>query len=338
MLKTWDGQIVYFGAVLPKDLNFKKQPKGLDKWKDYGRLLRQAKGEIDLVKGKTDEEHAEKTGSLTEYEALLAWALGDWLVEGVKGGLKPRVLKGHVREVLGKKCPAWGTLSNYMTVSRAVDFSRRREDLPYSIHLEVAKYTPEEQEEYLKKAQEDSQRRGQTVSVRDFKKMVDASQRLKMTMDGRAPAAAEQKPLLLKIGVSEGERNWLREIGRAKGLGYNAASALRWMAGEYAKEHKELLKAELEAYKALEETEKQEAQKRLDARLREWNSPEAVAARQAKEAEKLRTLAERDEFLKAKMAEGKSLQEAIQMWMKERRAALEAAKVAAQESPSPVTL
>src|SRR6266849_6006270 len=69
----------------------------------------------------------------------LPWGIGDWLIEGVAGGLKPKVLKKDAMKATKDRW-SWGTLSNFMTVSRSVEPSRRRETLDYSIHVLVAKF------------------------------------------------------------------------------------------------------------------------------------------------------------------------------------------------------
>src|SRR6266446_5649490 len=203
-----DMKATYYGLglVLPQNLKLSK-PEDFATWKSYGHHVRQF---INSVEEKASK-HDENSELLSDYRSLMAWAIGDFLVAGVKGGLKPRVLKRHVREILGnRKSLAWGTISNYMVTCKAIEFSRRRESLSFSHHVEVAKYPPEEQDRYLERAA------AVRVSVREFKKMVHELQRQKMTMEERVAQAAKEKPLRLWIEVSEKERDQLREIARAK--------------------------------------------------------------------------------------------------------------------------
>jgi hypothetical protein len=274
-------------------------------------------------------EHRTRQERLNDQLGALKWAVGDWLCEGADGGIKPKRLMNEAKRITRYQK---GTLKNCMVVSRAVESSRRRDDLPYSLHVEVAKYSPEEQDEYLEMAADRRKwvnREPKPISVRDFKVAIRERQRQKMTPEERA-AEEGKKPLLwLKVGVTEENRARLREIAHVKGLHGNAADAVLWMAFEYIKEHRAELKAAIEADKALEETEKREAQKRVEAARREYDSPATVAARQANEAERLKEVAEGQEYLKAKLAEGKSLSEAAQMYFRERKAARESPSVSA---------
>src|SRR5712671_3727984 len=79
-------------------------------WKSYGKHLTKAKGNM-------------------------LWDLGDWLLEG-EHGLEGAELKKHATKITGY---SWGNLKNYMWVSRSIPKSRRRDELTYSHHREVAK-------------------------------------------------------------------------------------------------------------------------------------------------------------------------------------------------------
>ena len=49
-----------------------------------------------------------------------------------------------------------GTLKNIISVTKAIESSRRNDDLSYSHHIEVASLTPEKQTEFLNKAVEET--------------------------------------------------------------------------------------------------------------------------------------------------------------------------------------
>jgi hypothetical protein len=103
------------GLVFPGNLHF-------DSWRRLGR-------QIDLI---TDSS---------------AWWLGDWLVYGEKR-YPDRYQRALENVSLGYK-----TLRNYAWVARKIPFSRRREQLSFGHHAEVAATPEHEQEMWLSRAQ-----------------------------------------------------------------------------------------------------------------------------------------------------------------------------------------
>ncbi len=214
-----------------------------------------------------DRENRTRMERFNNVLGKMKWAVGDWLCEGVDGGIKPKKLKNAAKRVTGYQ---WGTLKNCMVVSRAVESSRRRDVLPYSFHVEVAKYAPEDQEEYLAMAVEKIGWKP-PISLRDFRKEIEGLKRSKMTMEERLANHKKESVVILKIAVSRETEMFLLGIARAKNLkSHTAQAALWWMATEYVKEHKEL-KAELEAGRAAEAAEQKkiaeenEAQRKRNA-------------------------------------------------------------------------
>ena len=76
-----------------------------------------------------------------------AWWLGDWLIYGETR--YPDRYKQAVKETTLD----YQTLRNYAWVSRKIDKSRRRATLSFQHHAEVASLPPEEQEEWLDRAE-----------------------------------------------------------------------------------------------------------------------------------------------------------------------------------------
>lgn len=100
---------------LPEDLKF-------DHWQRIGRQLQLA----DLA---------------------IQWWLGDWLAFGErKWGEK---YSQALEEATGRKTQ---TLMNYAYVAKAIEISRRRENVDFSTHAEVASLEPEDQERILARA------------------------------------------------------------------------------------------------------------------------------------------------------------------------------------------
>jgi hypothetical protein len=82
--------------------------------------------------------------SLSQIEGSLRWGIGDWWHYG-EHSYGERA-KAVANDIFPRK---FQTLANYGSVARSVEASRRREDLSYSHHCEVAKLPPEEQERWL---------------------------------------------------------------------------------------------------------------------------------------------------------------------------------------------
>jgi hypothetical protein len=99
-------------------------------WKDYGRQLLKAHGQMQ-------------------------WDIGDWLIEGEdEGKLSAADLKRHALTATKYRW-AWQTLKNFKVTARAIPPSRRRDgqdgrpELSYSMHVEIAKFEDAEIQEKL---------------------------------------------------------------------------------------------------------------------------------------------------------------------------------------------
>ncbi len=232
-------------------------------WLEKGAYIRKQQAHYD-------GEHRTRLERFNDVSGKLKWAVGDWLCEGVDGGIKPKKLKNEARRVTGYQ---WGTLKNCMVVSRAVESSRRRDVLPYSLHVEVAKYTPEQQEEYLVMAEEMSKRQSRLkpISVRDFRVAIKNMELNKMTLEERVAERQKKpvKPVILKIAVNPQTESYLNDIARVKKL-RSAADALWWLAKEYVKEHKEPLLAEVTADKVARAAEQKKVDEERQKQNDEW--------------------------------------------------------------------
>jgi hypothetical protein len=85
---------------------------------------------------------------LGQYERAFMWAIGDWwaFAEHRYGDRKHFVDEGYFGLT-------YQTIANCASICRAVETSRRREDLSFSHHAEVAAFDPAEQDELLGLAQ-----------------------------------------------------------------------------------------------------------------------------------------------------------------------------------------
>jgi len=104
----------------------------------------------------TTFEQWEKIGQgLQAIDLRVKWWLGDWLAFGevTYGEMYAQALAGSHYD--------YKTLCNVKWVSQKVEFSRRRENLSWSHHHEVAKLEPEKQVEFLEKAEKENLTRQQ---------------------------------------------------------------------------------------------------------------------------------------------------------------------------------
>lgn len=85
---------------------------------------------------------------LAEIYSSSAWCLGDWLVYG------EIAYEGRYREAIERTSLDYQTLRNYAWVARRFSLSRRRDDLSFGHHAEVAALPQAEQDFWLRKVQQ----------------------------------------------------------------------------------------------------------------------------------------------------------------------------------------
>ena len=78
------------------------------------------------------------------------WWWGDWLAHG------EHAYGEMYSQAMGESGLEYGSLANAVWVSRQIPSSRRRENLSWSIHREVAHLPPEEQDKHLDMAEQES--------------------------------------------------------------------------------------------------------------------------------------------------------------------------------------
>lgn len=100
-----------------------------------------------LADGLPFEEWESAGKLLGEISRATQWWIGDWLNygEGAYGDKYTQAMDATGLE--------YGTLANISWVSKHVEVSRRRENLSFSHHQEVAQFDPGEQRTWLKQAE-----------------------------------------------------------------------------------------------------------------------------------------------------------------------------------------
>jgi hypothetical protein len=100
-------------------------------------------------------EHWERIGrQLQLADMAVQWWIGDWLVYG-ETAYYDRYSQA-LEDMTGRKTQ---TLMNYAYVAKSIEISRRRENVDFSTHAEVASLDPEDQEKVLAKAAKEHQSR-----------------------------------------------------------------------------------------------------------------------------------------------------------------------------------
>ena len=101
------------------------------------------------LSGTLSFDNWQRTGSqISKLADLSSWCLGDWLAYGE---CQYTSRYRHAVEIVGLN---YQTLRNYAWVARRFDLSRRRDNLSFQHHMEVAKLPPAEQDRWLDLATE----------------------------------------------------------------------------------------------------------------------------------------------------------------------------------------
>jgi hypothetical protein len=138
-----------------------------------------------------EEVWAQLGRRLCRTDQVLKWWIGDWAAYGLRYDDK-RTRYRALQEFARANGINYQTLANLAWVSRNVTFSRRRENVEWSKHAEVAALEPKEQKEWLGRAEKEE-----------------------------LPVAA----LRQQIRISQGESNALKSDGPALNVGAGAKAA-----------------------------------------------------------------------------------------------------------------
>lgn len=130
-----DKDIIYSGFKLHKIGIESIGESTFEQWQECGEFIKKSNGAVHF------------------------W-IGDWLNYGEKKW-------GEMyAQAIGETEYEYQTLANDKWVTSKVDFSRRRENLSFGHHHEVAPFSPDEQNSLLEKAEEEN------LSLRDFKELI----------------------------------------------------------------------------------------------------------------------------------------------------------------------
>lgn len=117
--------------------------------------------------GITKDQWLEVGRHLEQFEGSSRWWLGDWLLHG-EGQAEWGSMYDQVVDEFGEK---YGSAANAKSIAEKFDFSRRRENLPWGHHAEVASLPRDDQEELLDWA-EDSGEDGKPATQKQLREQV----------------------------------------------------------------------------------------------------------------------------------------------------------------------
>jgi hypothetical protein len=134
--------------------NAKKQSLDLSQGLQIGAFQFTSKGLV--IEGEHNQDNWNEVGEfLFQMEGSIQWLIGDWLAFGEDVGYGNHE---SVADALGRSV---GTLYNYSSVSKAYEFSRRRENLSFSHHQEAMALKGKSREKILERAEHEGWSRGE---------------------------------------------------------------------------------------------------------------------------------------------------------------------------------
>lgn len=145
----------------------------------FGNFIMKREG-LELEGEITQEDWLEFGQRLNQLKDSIQWILGDWANLGIDNAenwvedspTDDNTSKGKYKRLLEKTDYAYGTLSNFAAVSRKIPIPRRRGNLTYSHHVEVAyAILDEEEQDYYLDLAEKGDENG-ILSVRKLRDLV----------------------------------------------------------------------------------------------------------------------------------------------------------------------
>lgn len=128
-----------------------------------------------ISEGVTEEEWEIFGDTLVRFHTSYQWLVGDFLIYGEDHHY------GRVREFGDRLGVKGATVSNWKSVCRAIEPSRRREELTFTHHTEVAGLPTEMQERWLEKAYNN----GKLYSVKRLRREINGDEERSAKIDQR---------------------------------------------------------------------------------------------------------------------------------------------------------
>jgi len=131
--------------------------------------------ELTLPENMLMEDWAAVGRQLCRSDQVLKWWLGDWAAFGLRK-------YGQLKEFAAANNLNYGTLRNLAYVSQAVELSRRRDNVDWTKHAEVAALKPREQTKWLDRIVEEE------LPVAELRRQIRQSQGTNNALEPDGPA------------------------------------------------------------------------------------------------------------------------------------------------------
>ena len=120
---------------------------------------------LEFVGTVSEEEYEIFGQTLLQIDTAYQWIVGDYLAYGVENNY------GMAKDFAEKLDRSEGTINNWTSISRLVTFSRRRENLSFKHHVEVAPFSPEQQDYWLSLAENGNSKEGDEHKIWSVKRL-----------------------------------------------------------------------------------------------------------------------------------------------------------------------
>lgn len=135
--------------------------------------------------GEVDEEEYEIFGqTLLQIDTAYQWIVGDYLAYGVENNY------GMAKDFAEKLGKSEQTITNWVYVSRHIEFYRRRENLSHGHHDAVAGLSNDEQKYWLDLAEKGNGKQGKEQKIWSVKKLRDEISKTRDTLEVDKPSPA----------------------------------------------------------------------------------------------------------------------------------------------------
>jgi hypothetical protein len=146
-----------------------------------------------------------------------AWCLGDWLVHG------ERQFNGRYRAAVEQSGLDYKTLRNYAWVAKRFPMERRREDLSFGHHAEVAALSDPEQKFWLEKAKTYSWSRNELrnqirLSLRERSPEADKDNEVSTTNRGEVLSTGQDQCETFRLNVTSDQLMQWKQAADKAGL------------------------------------------------------------------------------------------------------------------------
>ena len=152
----------------PADFNFMANPSSIIRHEDGGLEINSIKVHrvgLEFVGDISEVDWQVFGDTLVQFDTAYQWIIGDYLAYGMDNNYGK---VAEFAELLGK---SEQTVTNWVYISRHVEFYRRRENLSHAHHETVSSLPDEDQQKWLKLAEQGNGKEGDEHRIWSVKKL-----------------------------------------------------------------------------------------------------------------------------------------------------------------------